>query len=150
MKSKHWAKVEILFISDTIRKGVCVTSDSRLFSTVRDRGCYQIADLAQYRYHHVAHRSTTQGATSPSREFLPRLVLIGRSDDETGRVSTKSYSSSESSDTILSNRSRISPVFAAFFIFPFPFLWFAISLALATKILRLLLQNCEPVKQTQG
>ena len=60
-------------------------------------------------------------ATSSSGEFLLRLVLIGRSEDETGRASTKSSFSSESSDTILRNRSRISPVFAAFFIFPFPF-----------------------------
>ena len=79
---------------------------------------------------------------------MPPFVLLGRSDDddddETGWVSKKSSSSSDSK-MILRNRSRISPVFA-FFVFPFPFLKFAISFFLTTRILRLLLQNCEPVK----
>ena len=38
----------------------------------------------------------------------------------------------------------------AFFIFPFPLFRFAISLFLAIKIFWLLVQNCAPVKQTQG
>ena len=87
---------------------------------------------------------------SSSGELRPPFVFLGRSDDDndddgTGWVSEKSYSSSDSSETILRNRSRISPVFA-FFVFSFPFLKFAISFFLANGILRLLLQNCEPVK----
>ena len=78
---------------------------------------------------------------------MPTFVLLSRSEvDEAGRASKKSSSSSESLETIPHNRSRISPVFA-FFVFPFPFLKFDISFFLATRILRLLLQNYEPVKK---
>lgn len=63
------------------------------------------------------------------------------------RCSTKSSSSSGPSATILLNCSRI-PVFALFAL-PLPFLKFCISFSFATKIFRLLLQNCDPIQNRQ-
>ena len=183
MKSiKHWVKVEILFLSDTIRNGVCVTSGSRLFSTVRDRGFYQIGDLAQYRYNHIVHRSTTQGALwSIGAKSMPLLNTRGASYNSvagSARCSGQTHVIETNgtlknwfqyfsnlflrripAETCLDrslgkwwNRAGIHEVvfLLAFFIFPFPLFRFAISLFLAIKIFWLLLQNCAPVKQTQG